>query len=185
LHANPALIERVRSELPQGFEVTGYSGPPAPLAVWGMGAATAAEPPQCLTLAAPAADAASAKGWSASGPGGIVYAVVAGAHGGPPDPALLAECAKWTVESAHTTATVTARPGPAIDAAQTVALSTAATTTVEGGTQTRSQADTFVAYLGDHLCFVALVTDPGSAYPSLDAGFAARLLAAAVSALRS
>ena len=35
------------------------------------------------------------------------------------------------------------------------------------------------------VCFVALVTDPGSAYPRLDAAFAADLLVETVSALRS
>jgi hypothetical protein len=184
-HVNATRIDRARSELPQGYEVSVYSGPPAPLAVWGFDAVVAAEPPQCQTLATPAVDPATARGWSASGPGGIVYAVVAGAKPATaPEPALLAECARWTLESAHTMGAVTAQPGPAIDAAQTVALTTAATTTVEGGMQTRSQADTFVAYLGDHVCFVALVTDPGAASPSLDAGFAAHLLAAAVSAVR-
>jgi hypothetical protein len=63
-------------------------------------------------------------------------------------------------------------------------MSTAVATVVEGGTETRSRADTFVAYLGDHVCFVALITDPGSPSPNLDAGFAADLLATAVAALR-
>ena len=64
-------------------------------------------------------------------------------------------------------------------------MATAATTVVEGGTETRADADTFVAHLGQFVCFVALVTDPGSAYPRLDAAFAADLLVETVSALRS
>jgi hypothetical protein len=182
---NPARIDRARGELPVGYEVAGYTGPPAPIALWGFGDAAVSEPPQCRPLAAPAVDPATTKGWSASGPGGIVYAVVARSGDPlPPVPVLLAECAQWTVQSGHTAGTVATGPGPAVDAAQTIAMSTAATTVVEGGTETRSHAETFVAYLGDYVCFVALVTDPGSPYPTLDAGFAADLLTAAVSALR-
>jgi hypothetical protein len=62
-------------------------------------------------------------------------------------------------------------------------MSTAVTTVVEGGTETRSRADTFIAYLGGYVCFVLLVTDPGSPAP-LQPGFAAELLIEVVSALR-
>ena len=48
----------------------------APLAFWGFGPQWMADPPQCGALADPAVDAATVRGWSASGPGGIVYAVV-------------------------------------------------------------------------------------------------------------
>ena len=182
---NPARIERARDDLPDGYEVAGYRGSPAPIMLWGFGDAAVSEPPQCGALSAPAVDPPTTRGWSASGPGGIVYAVVSRAL--PPEapaPVLLAECPQWTVSSGHTTATVSGRPGPAVAAAQTVAMSTAATTVVEGGTETRSRAETFVAYLDGHVCLVAVVTDPGSPYPALDADFAEGLLTAAVSSLR-
>ena len=125
----------------------------------------------------------SAQGWSASGPGGIVYAVVAAAA--PAAPVEAAACQLWTATAGHTSATVRDLPAPALEAAHTVGMATAATTVVEGGTETRADADTFVAHLGQFVCFVALVTDPGSAYPRLDAAFAADLLVETVSALRS
>ena len=181
---NPARIDRARGELPGGYEVAGYTGPPAPITQWGFADTSVSEPPQCLALAAPALDSATTRGWSASGPGGIVYALVARSSQPAPDAALLAECAQWTLTSRHTTGTVTSQPGPVVDAAQTIAMSTAATTVVEGGTETRSRADTFVAYLVDYVCIVAVVTDPGSPSPALDAGFAADLLTTAVAALR-
>lgn len=180
---NPARIDRVRSALPGGYEVAAYTGPPVPMSVWGFTGPAVAEPPQCQALAAPAIDPATARGWSASGPGGIVYAV-AGASPAAPDPAVLAECAQWTLGSERTTGSVTSAPAPDVDAAHTVAMSSVATTVVEGGTQTRTHAETFVAYLGDHVCFVALVTDPGSTYPALDPEFGAQLLAETVSAVR-
>ena len=182
---NPARIDRTRSELPGGYEVARYTTAPAPIVLWGFAEAAVSEPPQCAQLAAPAVDPATTRGWSASGPGGIVHTVVARAHGPQvPGSTLLAECAQWTVASGHTTGTVATRLGPVIDAATTVAMSTTATTLVEGGTQTRSRADTFVAYLDGHVCFVTLITDPGSPHPALGPGFAGDLLAGATSALR-
>lgn len=182
---NPARIDRARNGVPDGYEVAGYTGPPTPITLWGFADAAVSEPPQCLALATPAVDPATARGWSASGPGGILYAVVArSVHPQAPDAALIAECAQWTLRSGRTEGTVTGRPGPVVDAAVTVGMNTAATTVVEGGTQTRSGADTFVAYLGDYTCFVALVTDPGSPSPALNADFAADLLVETVSALR-
>lgn len=181
----PARIDRARSELPDGYEVAAYTGPAAPLTLWSFGDRPVSDPPQCLALAEPAVDSTETTGWSASGPGGIVYAAVAPlSHPEAPDAALLAECARWTLTSGHTVGTVTAHPGPVIEAARTVAMSTVATTVVEGGTETRLHAATFVAYLADYVCLVALVTDPGSSSPALGAGFAADLLTAAVSALR-
>ena len=127
----------------------------------------------------------TAKGWSASGPGGIAYAVVAAAvPPGVPDRVLRAECGRWTVSSGPTTASVTGLPGPVIPAAETVGMRTDTTTVVEGGTRTHSHADTFVAHMDGYICVVALVTDPGSPHPALGSGFASELLTETVSALR-
>lgn len=179
---NPARVDRSRSALPDGYEVTAYTGSPTPVALWGLHPPADVDPPQCAALASPAVDPATAKGWSASGAGGIVYAVAAAAPGGPG--VLPADCARWTVSSGPTTATVRAVPAPSVEAAQTVGMRTDANTVVEGGTETRSHADTFVAYLGDHVCVVAVVTDPGSPHPALGPQFAADLLTETVSALR-
>ncbi|MBX7434719.1 DUF5642 family protein [Mycobacterium sp. Y57] len=185
LTIDPTRIDRARVLLPEGYEVTAYPGPPTPLAVWGFGGEAAAQPPQCLELAAPAVDPASARGWSASGPGGIVYAVVAAAsRPEAADATLIDECAAWSVAAGHTTGAVTAVPSPAVDAASTTGMRTSAETVVEGGTETRSHADTFVAYLGAYICFVVLVTDPGSPVPTLGADFAAGLLEETVRTLR-
>jgi Domain of unknown function (DUF5642) len=179
-----ARIERVRFDLPAGYEVADLSGRAAPLALWGLGPDWTADPSGCGVLADPVVDPASTRGWSGSGPGGIVYAVVAGGADAP-DPALPAECGQWSVTSGRATGAVTLVDAPAVPAATTVGMSSAVTTLVEGGNETRSHADTFVAYLGDHLASVTLVTDPGSPSPLLDAHFAAGLLVKAVSALRS
>jgi hypothetical protein len=180
---NPARIERVRAELPSGYEVAALSGRAAPVAFWGLGPNWTADPPRCVALADPVADAATTRGWSASGAGGIVYAVVAGSAA-MLDPSLMDECGQWTVSAGHTSGSVTSVAAPAVDGAATVGLSTTTTTVVEGGTETHSHADTFAAYLGDYVAFVAVVTDPGSPNPSLGQDFAAELLVKTVSALR-
>ena len=194
LTVEPARIDRARHALPPGYEVAPYTGAPTPLAVWGLAGPVEAQPVQCVELAAPPLRPDSAQGWSASGPGGIVYAVVAAAAPAAPVtdtptapavPVEAAACQSWTATAGHTSATVRDLPAPALEAAHTVGMATAATTVVEGGTETRADADTFVAHLGQFVCFVALVTDPGSAYPRLDAAFAADLLVETVSALRS
>ena len=205
LTVEPARIDRARHALPPGYEVAPYTGAPTPLAVWGLAGPVEAEPVQCVELAAPPVRPDSAQGWSASGPGGIIYAVVAAAAPtapvadapaapaapvtdtptAPAVPVEAAACQSWTATAGHTSATVRELPAPALEAAHTVGMATAATTVVEGGTETRADADTFVARLGQFVCFVALVTDPGSAYPRLDAAFAADLLVETVSALRS
>ncbi len=180
---NPARIERVRTELPSGYEVAALSGRAAPVAFWGLGPDWTADPPRCGALADPVADAATTRGWSASGAGGIVYAVVAGSRA-TLDPSLIDECGLWTVSAGHTSGSVTIAAAPAIDGAATVGLSTTTTTVVEGGTETHSHADTFTAYLGDYLAFVTVVSDPGSPNPPLGQDFAADLLVKTVSALR-
>ncbi len=183
---NPAKISRVRGDLPAGYEVADVGGPASPAAFWGFGPGWGAEPPQCGALAGQAADAATTRGWSGSGPGGIVHAVVTGAPSSPVtfDPVVLGECGRWTVSSGNTTGTVNLVDAPAIEGATTVGMDTVAKTVVEGGTETTSVAYTFSAYLGDYLVFVSVVTDPGSPNPPLGQEFAADLLVKTVSALR-
>lgn len=180
---NPARIDRVRTELPGGYEVAGLGDGATPVTLWGFGGDWAADPAECAALADPVADPATTRGWSGSGPGGIVYVAVSA--GSPPDPALVDRCAQWALSSGHTSATVTLLAGPAVADAATTGMSTAATTVVEGGTETRSHADTFRADLADHVVFVTVVTDPGSPNPPLGQDFAAELLVKTVSALRS
>jgi hypothetical protein len=134
-------------------------------------------------LGDPAAGAEKPRGWSASGAGGIVYAVVA-ASTATLDPALLDECGQWAVSAGRTSGSVALASAPEIDGATTVGLSTTATTAVEGGTETHSHADTFTAYLGGYVAFVTVVTDPGSPNPALGQDFAAELLVKTASALR-
>ena len=180
---NPARIERVRTELPSGYEVAGLSGRAAPVAFWGLGPDWIADPQRCGALADPAAGEAATRGWSASGAGGIVYAVVA-ASAAALDPSLIDECGQWTVSAGRTSGSVTLVAAPAIDGAATVGLSTTATTSVEGGTETHSHAETFTAYLSGYVVVVTVVTDPGSPNPALGQDFAAELLVKTVSALR-
>jgi hypothetical protein len=179
---NPARIERVREELPSGYEVAALSGSVAPVAFWGLGPDWSADPPRCGALADPVAGAAT-RGWSASGAGGIVYAVVATSTA-TLDPSLIEECGRWTVSAGHTSGAVVVVAAPAIDGAATVGLSTSTTTVVEGGAETYSHADTFTASLGDHVAFVTVVSDPGSPNSPLGQDFAADLLVKTVSALR-
>jgi hypothetical protein len=181
---NLARIDRVRGQLPSGYEVTPLSGRAAPVAFWGLAPDWTADPPRCAALADPVADAKTTRGWSASGAGGIVYAVVATSDAAL-DPSLIDECGRWTVSAGHTSGSVTFAAAPAIDGAGTLGLSTATTTVVEGGTETHSHGDTFTAYLEGHVAFVTVVTDPGSPNPSLGQDFAAELLVKTVAALRS
>jgi Domain of unknown function (DUF5642) len=180
---NPARVDRVRGQLPSGYEFTPLTGRVAPVAFWGLAPDWTADPPRCGALADPVADATTTKGWSASGAGGIVYAVVA-ASKSTLDPSLIDECGQWTVSAGHTSGSVTFVAAPAIHGAATVGLSTATTTVVEGGTETRSHGGTFTAYLAGYVAFVTVVTDPGSPNPSLGQDFAADLLVKTVAALR-
>ncbi|KUI43999.1 hypothetical protein AU197_21695 [Mycobacterium sp. IS-1590] len=182
-HVNPARIDRTRTALPAGYEVTDLVAPVGPVTAWGYGAHWTTDPERCAALADPAAGAIRTDGWSASGPGGIVYAVVAAAPGDL-DPTAIDECGRWTMSGGRTTGTVTLEPAPVIDAASTIAMATSSRTVVEGGTETLSHAETVTAYLGDHVAFVAVVTDPGSPNPQLGPDFAAHLMTETVSALR-
>jgi hypothetical protein len=153
------------------------------VAFWGLGPDWTADPSRCGALGDPVGGAATPRGWSASGAGGIVYAVVADSTA-TLEPSMVDECGRWTVSAGHTSGTVTLVAAPAIDGAATVGLSVSTTTTVEGGTETHSRADTFTAYLGDYVAFVTVVGDPGSPNPQLGLQFASELLVKTVSALR-
>jgi hypothetical protein len=163
--------------------VAALAGRPAPVVFWGLGPDWTAEPPRCAALADPVGAAATARGWSASGAGGIVYAVVA-ESAATLEPSLRDACGQWTVSAGHTSGTVAVVAAPAIQGAATVGLSASTTTTVEGGTETHSHADTFTAYLGGYVAFVTVVGDPGSPNPQLGQQFASDLLVKTVSALR-
>jgi hypothetical protein len=180
---NPARIDRVRTELPTGYEVAALSGRAAPIAFWGLGPDWTADPQRCGALADPVAGGTTTRGWSASGAGGIVYAVVA-TSAATLDESLIGECGQWTVSAGRTSGSITLVAAPAIEGAATVGLATKAATAVEGGTETHSHADTFIAYLGEYVAFVTVVTDPGSPNPALGQDFAAELLVKTVSALR-
>jgi hypothetical protein len=179
-----ARVDRVRDQLPDGYEVVGIAGPIRPTVWWGLGAQSTAEPPQCGVLADPTVDAASTRGWSGSGAGGIVYAVVSESTADL-DPALTAACGTWRLSGGHANGTVRLTAAPTIEDAKTVAMATDTTTVVEGGTETHSHADTVAAYLADHVVFVSVVTDPGSPNPRLGADFANELMVKTVAALRS
>ena len=163
--------------------MAGLSGRAAPVTFWGLPSDWAADPPQCGALGDPAADATTTRGLSASGAGGIVYAVVADSKA-TLDSSLIDECGQWTVSAGHTRTTVTIATAPAIDGAATVGLSGTTTTVVEGGTETHLREDTFTAYLGGYVAFVTVVSDPGSPNPPLGQDFAASLLEKTVSVLR-
>lgn len=180
---NPGRIDRARDNLPEGYEFSDIAGPVRPTGLWGYGDEWSADPQQCGALADPPVDPASAKGWSGSGTGGIVYAVVAQSTADL-DPALTAECTQWTLSGGRASGTVTRTAAPTIEGAETVAMATATTTVVEGGTETHSHADTVTAYLDDHVAFVTVVTDPGSPNPQLGADFASALMVKTVAALR-
>jgi Domain of unknown function (DUF5642) len=183
---NPQRIIRVRPELPAGYEVADIGGyASTPVAFWGFGFGWTAEPPQCAALVNPAAEA-PARGFSGSGAGGIIHVVVVSAATGPVglDPILLAECGQWTMTYGRSSARVTLTDAPVIDGAATLGTASVIRSAVESGTETDSRADTFMAYLGEHVVFVTLVTDPGSTEPPLPPQFASDLLVKAVTALR-
>lgn len=181
---DPARIDRVRIALPPGYEVAGLDRVSGPATLWGYGVDWSAEPAQCGALAMPTTGAKTTRGWSASGPGGIVYAAVATAPAPLNPPVVVDECRHWSVSGGRTTGSVSLEPAPAIEDASTVAMATASTTVVEGGTETRSHAETVTAYLREHVAFVTVLTDPGSPQPQLGADFVADLMVKTVSALR-
>ena len=181
---NPANIKRVRSALPAGYEIADVTGPLSAAGLWGFGSGWTAAPPHCATLADPAPADPGARGYSASGPGGTLYVVVAVPAQGVPDVGLLGDCARWTMTFAHTTGEVTLSDAPRIDGADTIAMTVSTRMVVESGTETDGQAVTAQAYLDGHVAFVTLITDPGSPHPPLDSRVVGDLLVATVSALR-
>jgi Domain of unknown function (DUF5642) len=185
IHVTPNKIRRVRADFPPGYEVADAVGARSPAGYWGFSADFTTDPPDCAELANPVTGDAPPAGLSGSGPGGIIYTVVA-ASASPPvlDSGVVAECPRWSMVSGRTTATVELTPAPSIDGVATAGMATTARTVVEGGTQTDATIQTVSAYLGDYLVFVAVVTDPGSSHPPLPPEFAATLLVKAVAALR-
>ena len=183
---NPANISRARAGLPAGYEVADITGPASPAAFWGLRPGWMTDPPQCDVLAAPPTDETTTRGWSGSGPGGIVHAVVTGSRTVPVvlDQTVLTGCSQWTVASGNTTGTVELTDAPPVHGATTIGMKTIGKTVVEGGTETATVAYTFSAYLDDYLAFVTVVTDPGTPNPALDQQFAADLMVKTVTALR-
>lgn len=180
----PVNITRVRAALPAGYEIGQLARPSSAAALWGFGTGWTAHPPQCAALADPVAGGRTARGVSASGPGGTVFVIAAAGPESPPDPDLLAQCSSWTMNFGHTDAVVTRGEGPAVEAAQTIAWRARARTVVESGNATLADASTAIAYVDGHTALITVVTDPGAPHPALDPGFAAGLLNAAVAALR-
>jgi Domain of unknown function (DUF5642) len=184
---NPANIKRMVRELPPHYEVTtGIPSGASPRVIWSLEADARAKPPQCVTLADPGSGRdQTAQGFSASGTGGIVNAVVV-ALPGPVDldHDVVAACGRWTVSDGHTTASVSLVDAPHIEGVVTLGMVADTKSSVESGTEIDSRAYTFTAYLGNYYAFTTLTTDPGSALPTLPPKFAADLLVKTVSTLR-
>lgn len=180
---DPSRMNRARYEMPPGYEVADIAGRIAPLAQWGYGPKWTADPPRCGALAEPPLDPATVRGFSASGEGGIVYAVAAGGAV-PIDPAVREECREWTVAAGPTTGTVRLTDPPSVPGATSLGMVADTVTVVEGGTETHSRATTFVTHAGAHMVSVTVVTDPGAPQPALGRDFAADLLTRTVAALR-
>ncbi|BBY57569.1 DUF5642 family protein [Mycolicibacterium sarraceniae] len=181
---NPANIKRIRPALPAGYEIADVIGPLSAAGLWGFGSGWTATPPQCAALADPAPDEPGTRGYSASGPGGTVYVVVAVPGQGLPDAGVRGDCAHWRMRFAHTSGDIALAEAPRIDGADTIAMTVATRMIVESGTETDSNAVTAQAYVDGHIAYVTLVTDPGSPHPPLDSHFVSDLLVATVSALR-
>jgi Domain of unknown function (DUF5642) len=185
---NPANIKRVVRDLPPNYEVTtGLPSGVSPRVIWSLGAAARADPPQCGALAEPGNGRdQTAQGFSASGTGGIVDAVVV-ALPGPVDldRGVMGACGRWTMGDGHTTATVSLVDAPHVDGVETLGMVADTKSSVESGTEIDSRAYTFTAYLGNYYAFTTLTTDPGSALPALPPQFVADLLVKTVSTLRS
>jgi hypothetical protein len=184
---HPANIKRVVGELPPHYEVTsGIPSGAAPRVIWSLEPDAGAKPPQCATLADPGNGRdQSAQGFSGSGTGGIVDAVVVTLPGPVDlDQGVVAACGRWTMSDGHTTASVRLIDAPHIDGVATLGMVADAKSSVESGTEIDSRTYTFTAYLGNYYAFTTLTTDPGSALPALPPQFVADLLVKTVSTLR-
>ncbi|HZA09916.1 MAG TPA: DUF5642 family protein [Mycobacterium sp.] len=185
VHVTPSNIRRVRAAFPPGYELAEIAHAPSPAGYWGLGRTWTADPAPCSALANPVSGDEPPQGLAGSGPGGIIYAVVAAST--TPlvlDPAVVAACPQWSMNAGRTTAAVELTAAPQVDAAATVGMAAATRTVVEGGTETASQIQTVSAYLDDYLAFVVVVTDPGSPQAQLPPELAATLLVRAVAELR-
>jgi hypothetical protein len=180
----PSNVVRARTKLPPDYELSALPADATPTALWGIGQNWNSVPPECAGLVTPITADVPVNGWSASGPGGIAYVVVAEANVGfgPPIPD---GCVPWRMFTDHTDAVVAFTDAPVIAGTTTLGLATDMTSRVEGGTETHSRAETFVAYLGAYVVYAVLVTDPGASGPPLERGFASKLLVETVSAIRS
>lgn len=177
---DPAAIGRMRRQLPkelQGYEFGPLPTPASPTTFWGMSSGSTADPPDCGALVAAPADAV--RGWSASGPGGIVYATAA-----PAAPALAGDCHTWTLSTARARAAVDRADAPQVAGARTLGMTAHITTSVENGAQTHTQATTLIAYVDALAVSVTMVTDPGAVVPPLPPDLPATLLDAAVRSVR-
>jgi hypothetical protein len=184
---NPANIKRVVRDLPPDYQVsTGVPSGASPRVIWGLDADATSKPAPCAALADPGKGRdQSEQGWSASGPGGIINAVLVTLPDINLDRDVVDDCGQWSMTAAHTTAAVRLTDPPHIDDAQTVGMLVDLKSAVESGTEIDSRAYTFTAYLGGYYVFITVTTDPGSALPALPPQFAADLLVKTVSTLRS
>jgi Domain of unknown function (DUF5642) len=185
VHVNPDNIRRMRGSFPAGYEISDIQGTASPVKLWGLQPDWSSDPRQCAALADPANGSASAEGLSGSGTGGIIHVVVAASPtASGPDPGTVAACDHWSMDAGRTTAVINMIDAPAIDSVPTVGMVAAVRTTVEGGNETDLRATTTIAYLGDYVAFVTVVTDPGSGQPQLPSDLASTLLTRAVATLR-
>jgi len=178
--ADPAGIDRIRTRLPADYEIAPLPTPAAPATFWGVAPGWSADPAPCGEPANVGAGAH--RGWSASGPGGIVYALVTAST--EPAADLRTQCTQWSL-GGRSTGTVVMADGPPIPAVPTVSLTADITTRVENGTETHSHARTLLGYTDGLAISVTVVTDPGAGAARLSEQVPVELLGAAVQAIRS
>jgi hypothetical protein len=185
IHVDPHNIRRMRGSLPPSYEISDVQGAASPAKFWGLQPDWSSDPRQCAALADPANGSATSEGLSASGSGGIIYVVVAASPSASgPDPGTVTACDHWSMDSGRTTAVINVVDAPVIGGVPTVGMVAMVRTIVEGGTETDLRATTTIAYLGDYVAFVTVVTDPASGQPELPSDLASTLLTRAVAALR-
>jgi hypothetical protein len=185
VHVNPDNIRGMRGSFPAGYEVSDIQGAASPAKYWGLQPDSLSDPRQCAALADPANGSATSEGLSGSGSGGIIHVVVAASPSAAgPDPGTVKACDHWSMDSGRTTAVINLIDAPAIDGVPTVGMLATIRTIVEGGAETDLRATTTIAYLGEYVAFVTVVTDPGSGPPELPPDMASTLLTRAVATLR-